>query len=237
MVPINGVLLIDGWKNSSANTKNVVCTIQTQDGKSIFLHSWDFSELRETGDELVRVIDEAVAMAKDRFNINIYAVVSDNASSMMKMGRLVEVWHTTCHSHSGNLLLKSLVDVKFAESINKLLREFRTPLAERELKRRKGTRIMIACDTRWCSYRDTFRCCLKNLNIMRQLVEEGLVTPKQPSLLNDSTLSDQLRDSIIIFDPICELVNKCQATHCKIADAAEYWLSLNISVEYIVESQ
>lgn len=230
VVPINGVLLIDGWKNSSANTKNVVCTIQTQDGKSIFLHSWDFSELRETGDELVRVTDEAVAMAKDRFNINIYAVVSDNASSMMKMGRLVEVWHTTCHSHSGNLLLKSLVDVKFAESINKLLREFKTPLAERELKRRKGTRIMLACDTRWCSYRDTFRCCLKNLNIMRQLAEEGLVTPKQPSLLNDSTLSGQLRDSIIIFDPICELVNKCQATHCKIADAAEYWLSLNIPV-------
>lgn len=118
-VTIKGVLIIDGWKNSSANTKNVVCTIQTADGNNMFLNSWDFSELRETGDELVRVIDEAVSMAKEKFNADIYAVVSDNASPMMRMGRLVQVWHTTCHSHSANLLLKSLVKVKFAESINK----------------------------------------------------------------------------------------------------------------------
>ncbi|XP_015118534.1 uncharacterized protein LOC107042145 [Diachasma alloeum] len=231
--PMEGVLLIDGWKNSSANTKNVVCTIQTHDGNSIFLYSWDFSELRETGDELARVIDEAVAMAKEKFNVLIHAVVSDNASAMMRMGRLVEVWHSTCSSHSGNLFLKSLVDSKFAESINKLLREFKTPRAERELKKRKGSRIMLACETRWCSYRDTFRCCLRNLDLMRQLVDEQIVILKNinAELLNDSTLADKLQDYIVLFDLVCELVNKCQASDCKIADAAEYWLSLNVPVD------
>ncbi|XP_015120960.1 uncharacterized protein LOC107043818 [Diachasma alloeum] len=226
-VAINGVLLIDGWKNSSANTKNVVCTIQTQDGNSMFLNSWDFSELRETGDELATVIDEAVAMAKQRFNIDIYAVVSDNASAMMRMGRLVQVWHSSCHSHSANLLLKSLVDKEFAESINKLLREFKTPRGERELKKRGGTRIMLACDTRWCTYRDTFRCCLKNLDIMRQLVQDEIVVLKKPNrdLLDSNTLAAQLQDYIVMFDPVCMLVNKCQATDCTIADAAELWLS------------
>ncbi|XP_015121555.1 uncharacterized protein LOC107044269 [Diachasma alloeum] len=101
-VETDGVLLIDGWKNSSANTKNVVCTIYTSDKRSYFLHSWDFTELSETGDASADVIDEAAIMAKEKFNINIYAVVSDNASSMMRMGRLVNIWHTTCHSHSAN---------------------------------------------------------------------------------------------------------------------------------------
>lgn len=231
-VPMRGVLLIDGWKNSSANTKNVVCTIQTQDGNSMFLNSWDFSELRETSDELARVIDEAAAMAKEKFNVDIYAVVSDNASTMMRMGRLVQVWHTTCHAHSGNLFLKSLVNGKFAQLINNLLREFKTPHAERELKKRKGSRIMLACETRWCTYRDTFRCCLKNLHIMRQLVHEKIVVPKEPSreMLDNTTLAEQLLDYIVMFDPVCELVNKCQASNCKIADAAEHWLSLNVPV-------
>lgn len=229
---VDGVLLIDGWKNSSANTKNVVCTVYTQNHKSLFLHSWDFSELRETGDELALVIDEAVVMAKEMYNVNIYAVVSDNASSMMRMGRLVNIWHTTCHSHSANLLLKTLVSTKFAESLNKLLREFKSSRGERELKKRHGTRIMLACETRWCTYRDTFRCCLKNLDIMRDLVKEGIVVPKKANreLLEDCSLSAQLLDAIILFDPVCQLVNTCQAASRNIADAAELWLTLNIPV-------
>lgn len=228
----DGVLLVDGWKNSSANTKNVVCTIYTQDHRSLFLHLWDFSELRETGDELALVIDEAIVMAKEKYNINIYAVVSDNASNMMRMGRLVDVWHATCNSHSANLLLKSLVSSKFSEAMNKLLREFKTSRAERELKKRKGTRIMLACETRWCTYQDTFRCALKNLDIMRQLVHEGIVVPKEANraLLNDSSLASQLQDALVLFDPVCQLVNTCQAADRTLADATELWLTLNIPV-------
>uniref|UniRef100_A0A0C9RAK5 ZBED1_2 protein n=1 Tax=Fopius arisanus TaxID=64838 RepID=A0A0C9RAK5_9HYME len=226
----DGVLVIDGWKNSAANTKNVVCTIHKQDQTSLFLHSWDFSELRETGDKLALVICEASAMAREMFNINIYAVVSDNAAAMVRMGRLVDVWHVTCNSHSGNLLLKSLVSPDFAESLNQLLREFRTSKAERELKKRGGTRIMLVCETRWCTFRDTFRCCLKNLNIMRQLVQEGIVLLKENNrkLLEDSTLAAQLQDAIILFDPVCQLINSCQAADRNIADAVESWLKLNI---------
>lgn len=37
------VLVIDGWKNSSNNTKNVVVMLQTADGKMAFLESYDFT--------------------------------------------------------------------------------------------------------------------------------------------------------------------------------------------------
>ncbi|XP_015115596.1 uncharacterized protein LOC107040163 [Diachasma alloeum] len=228
----DGVLPIDGWKNSLANTKNVVCTIYTKDKRSIFLNSWDFTELRETGDQLANVIDEAVSMSKARFKMNIYGVVSDNASAMMRMGKLVSVWHT-CLSHSGNLWLKSLANPHLVECINKLLREFKNPRGERELKKRGGTRIMLACETRWCTYRDTFCCCLRNLDILREIVEEGELTLKAENLelLKDITLEQRLQDYLTLFDPVCELLNKCQRTETRLAEGTELWITLNIATD------
>ncbi|XP_072745840.1 uncharacterized protein [Anoplolepis gracilipes] len=128
-----GVLLIDGWKNSAANTKLVVCTIHTVMDNSMYLNSWDLTGIRETEDALTKIVDEATEIAKSKFNIRIYAVVSDNASAMILMGNSVNLWHVTCASHSGNLLAKSLMNAKFVESVNQLLKEFKQPDPEKEI--------------------------------------------------------------------------------------------------------
>lgn len=67
---------------------------------------------------------------------------------------------------------------------------------------------------------------------MHQLVDEGIVVLKEANrlLLDDSTLAAQLQDYIVKFDPVCELINKCHASDCTSADAAELWLSLHIPV-------
>ncbi|XP_063994831.1 uncharacterized protein LOC135172608 [Diachasmimorpha longicaudata] len=164
-----GVLLTDGWTNSAANTKNVVCAIHKVNSKSIFLKSWDLTEVSETGEELRKIVDEDKCLAQEKFNIDVYAVVSDNASAMVSMGKKVDIWHTTCESHSGNLLAQAFVPEIFTKKVNKLLREFKTPGAEHELKLLGGSRIYLACETRWCSYRDAFRCLLKNFHLMNML--------------------------------------------------------------------
>ena len=173
-----GVLLIDGWKNSAANSKLVVCTIHTIMDKNMYLNSWNLTGVRETGDALTKIVHEATEIAKSKFNIRIYAVVSDNASAMISMGNSVNLWHVTCASHSGNLLAKSLVNVKFAESVNHLLREFKQPGLEKEIIKRGGKKIVLACETRWCSYRNAFRCCLNNLSIMRQIIKDQKISIK-----------------------------------------------------------
>lgn len=43
-----GVLLIDGWRNSAANTKLVACTIHTVTDGSLYLNSWDLTGTKET---------------------------------------------------------------------------------------------------------------------------------------------------------------------------------------------
>lgn len=226
----DGVLVIDGWKNSSANTKNVVCTIHTENSKCIFLKSWDLTGLKETGDQLKEIVNEGKKLAKEKFNITTYAVVSDNASAMISMGKKVDIWHTTCHSHSGNLLAKSFVPETFAKKVNNLLHAFKTPGAEYELKQKGGSRIILPCDTRWCSYRDAFRCLLKNLCSMQALVANKKVqlNSTNESLLKDPLFVMQLQDFILIFDPICQLINVCQRSDCSIAEGCEEWLKLKI---------
>lgn len=226
----DGVLLIDGWKNTSANTKNVVCTIHTVNSKCIFLKSWDLTGLKETGNQLKEIVNEGKKLAKEKFNITTYAVVSDNASSMMLMGKKVDIWHTTCQSHSGNLLAKALVPETYAKKVNSLLQAFKTPGAEFELKQLGGSKIILACDTRWCSYRDEFRCLLKNLHLMQALVANKKVQldKTNESLLKDPSFVMQLQDFILIFDPICQLINVCQRSNCSIADGCEEWLKIEI---------
>ncbi|KAK0179435.1 hypothetical protein PV327_005187 [Microctonus hyperodae] len=94
----DGVIVIDGWKNSVANTKNVVCIVHTSDES-----------------------------------------ISDNAPVMTAMGKAVNLWHV-----------------------------------ETEVIKRGGTKMKLACETRWCSYRDAFQCCLKNLDIMKNILNEKL---------------------------------------------------------------
>ena len=80
------VLLIDGWKNSSANTKNVVCMIGDQ---QYFLDSWDLTGVSENSENVTKVVNEASELAKEKYDTDVYAVVSDNASLMVKMGKTV----------------------------------------------------------------------------------------------------------------------------------------------------
>jgi len=37
------------------------------------------------------IVEEAVLLAKEKFKISIYGVVSDNASSMISMGRQINI--------------------------------------------------------------------------------------------------------------------------------------------------
>lgn len=63
-----------------------------------------------------------------------------------------------CNSHSGNLLAKSLVDGEFANEVNALLKELKNSGLQRDIINKDGTKMNLACETRWSSYRDAFNC-------------------------------------------------------------------------------
>lgn len=101
-------ILVDGWTNSNANTHNLVVMLGTSDDKKIFLESFNISETGEASSEIKEIIEKAVVLAKERYDIDVYALVTDNARNMVCTGNQLDLMYTTCYSHTGNLYSKDV---------------------------------------------------------------------------------------------------------------------------------
>lgn len=224
----DSVLLMDGWKNSANNTKLVVSTIHNANGDFAFLDCADFTSNSETSEELVKAAKHSIQLAQEKYGSKIYAAVTDNAANMISMGKNLPLWNLTCNSHSGNLVAKDIVDKEFADTIRKVLKEYKSSKLEKELTIRGGKRIKLPCDTRWNSYRDSFECFLENVEFMREIakIDNFNVKPASKEILEDKSIDDKVIGYLTTFNPICKLVNSCQQLTCNIADAIEEWLSL-----------
>lgn len=225
------VLLIDGWKNSSNNSKQVVTMLQTTDNKLCFLDSHDFTCISETGDELNKICEKSIESARAKFGTEIYAVVSDNAKNMMAMGRKSCLWHSTCSSHTGNLLAKDIIDKEIASKIRKVLVQFKTTDMERLVIQNKGSKIKMPGETRWCSYRDAFSCFVSNLSIFKKIAAKQTNHKLKIDIIEiiyDEELLERVKTLIQISDPVCTLINKSQSISYSIADAAQDWLTLKV---------
>ncbi|KAL4154108.1 hypothetical protein QTP88_001941 [Uroleucon formosanum] len=141
-------LLIDGWKNVAANTKNVACLLHSSNGEALVLESFDLTGTKETALELCNIVDKCISLALEKHNTNIYAVISDNAANMIKMGKLTTIWRLTCNNHTANLLAKDLVSKPLIEKAKVLLKAFHGPDADKELLNQGGQRIQMPRDTR-----------------------------------------------------------------------------------------
>lgn len=88
--------------------------IHNTKGVPAFLDAWDLTDFVETATKLSQIVVESISLGKSIYNTNIYAVVSDNARAMLKMGRDVNldnnIWPSTCSSHTANLLAKDVLN-------------------------------------------------------------------------------------------------------------------------------
>lgn len=159
----DSVMLIDGWKNSSSNAKTVVTMLHTINTDNIFLQAVDITGSSETGAKLEEIVQESIKIAKEKIGTNVYAVLSDNASNMKLMGNLTNLWHSTCKSHTGNLLAENLVDKNLKTAVLKIIKEFKQADFENYIVGLGGCRMILPCDTRWCSYRNAYKRLIMNL--------------------------------------------------------------------------
>ena len=71
--------------------------------QTYFLEFQDYTGQSENAENLTKVFEEAIVLAKEMYNTKIFAIVSDNASPMVRMGKDIEVWHLTCRIRSGGV--------------------------------------------------------------------------------------------------------------------------------------
>lgn len=207
---------------------------------------------RETSDNLVEIVKKSCDLAKERFDADIYAVVSDNARNMVSMGAKLPptLMFTTCNSHTGNLLAKDFVGTKkYAGILNKVMsvqKDFKRPKLEVRLVSAGGNKAVLYSLIRFASSRNTIKSFLDNFSFMKKVaaddqnpenidegdseaVEDAIAKRPSPAVTR-LIFNDEFVESVMkmleIMDPIGQLINVCQKSTSSIADAIEEWVNL-----------
>lgn len=100
------------------------------------------------------------------------------------MERNVEhfLWHTTCNSLIGNLVLKDISDKNLKYDVNLILKEFKQTNFEKSILDKGGKRNNMACKTRWCSNRDAYENLFYNLYDMKQIIIDEKPKKGKPNI-------------------------------------------------------
>lgn len=238
------VLLIDGWQNSSADQHYVVMMLATPNDEKVYLDSFDFSDIPETGSNLTKALKEAIALAKERFDIKVYAVVSGHALAMESMGtsvRALGLLFSACNAHTGDLLAGDLLDkTKYEKIMNKVMtvqKDFRRTALLDRLMKVGGKKPALSCTTRWTSQRNAAESFLVNLSKMKKVaaachaekaIDKDATAPKPHvfKLLFDGQFVASVKETLEMLDPVAKLTNKCQQSNFSAGDAVEEWMSL-----------
>lgn len=112
-----------------------------------------------------------------------------------------------------------------------ILKEFKRSDLEKSLVDKGGSRIQLPCETRWFMYRDTYTFVLNNLQHMRIIAAEASNNKKiKPNIISIIFNDDfvEVRNNLTLYEPICNLINKCQSQSASVADAVHYWLELEL---------
>lgn len=156
-------------------------------------------------------------------------VVSDNAPNMIKMGKLIDMTHSRCQAHIGNLLLKDLgKQLKTDDVLEKILpvlKEFTKSKFAAYLKEKIGNAAKIPIEVRWCSNRDSIQNYVHNLSVMKKVAIDHNMDSKFIKILIDENILKECNDALRILDPVCKMLNIFQKKKTRLGEAVEMWLS------------
>lgn len=163
-------LSVDGWQNSLANRHYEVMMLATSNDQKVFLESFDFSGIRETGSYLFDAVDKAIILAKERYDATVYAILTDNAYNMQSMENAVKaknLLYSTCNAHTANLLAGDIVNkTKNSRVMSKVMsvhQDFKRTGLEDHLLKSGGQKPVLSCATRWTTQRNAPESFFKNL--------------------------------------------------------------------------
>lgn len=120
-----GTLQFDGWKNKSNHTQQVAVIVKPRNEKEVFVKSYDYTQVSENHEELLKSIQDASSIALNSFNIVVDSIVSDNAKNVRKAAKETGLINYGCFAHIGNLYLNDIRDVEIYEKVHDVMVAFK----------------------------------------------------------------------------------------------------------------
>lgn len=224
------IIMTDGWKNKSNNKKYLVFTLKNINVDCVFLTAYDYSTEKEDTESLAAKITEAIKVAKEKYETYVKGIITGNDKKIKAGAREAtddngkKLLQRTCYSHSGKLLVKTLIEESFSGQVKNVVNTFSNPKMTLLLRSCGGTRLFDYPDTRFGFFRSTCESILKNLKALYKVCElpNANVPLDVEKLILSTEFKSKLLETMRTLTPICILINYCQATSTNIADGTEY---------------
>jgi hypothetical protein len=149
-----GTLMLDGWKNSSNNSKEVAATIKPRKGREIFIGSYDFTDKSENQNTLRDIMCVAANQSETLFNIEVDSVCTDNVYSMRAAARDTNFVNYGCKAHVGDLMLGDMANKTLKSEVREIVVCFRKPSLQERILQLGGSHIYYAGTTRLVSLKN-----------------------------------------------------------------------------------
>lgn len=230
-IETSATMMIDGWTNSTVNTKNLAVLLSTHDGRLIFLGSENYSEKSENAENMLETYTNRFEhQAKEECNCIITSTISDNAANVVKFGRDSGLIHYTCQAHTGNLLLKDCNKKSIADKVRKIQVAFRETFLEQKLKKLSNKCVYLAGETRWKGQLDEYENFMHNRKFMVEIaaVHQQKISDDVMKLLKDEKLVVSVQRQVDQMKPIGVYIDFVQQDKCLLADAVDKFHELNL---------
>lgn len=244
----NSVIIMDGWKSSSNNRKYLTFSLRNFKVHNTYLTFSDFTQKTEDQVTVGKAVVEAIKLAKEKYNTNVFAAVTDNdnkAKAGVRTGSFMLreedsadlLFLSTCYSHSANLLIKAIVPKDFLDLLKEVVSAFSEPRLQSFIQDHGGVKLKNYPDTRFCFARLTIQTIVKSLKALKSVCEKfpDKIPVKIKDLIHDSNFVRRLLDMTRTLDPICKLINRCQHPSVNVAEGTELWLSLQLDTHQFDE--
>lgn len=145
-----GTLMFDGWKNDNNQQRLVTTMIKPRNGKEMFLKSYDFTSRSEDIPNLLDMIIDASEKSSAMYNIEVEAVITDNAANVKGAARESFALDYTCLAHIGNLAVKDVYEYDMiGKPVRELISEFKNRSGlQAAVKESGGSKMYLANSTR-----------------------------------------------------------------------------------------
>lgn len=220
------VLLIDGWKNDSTNTKNVTAMIKTESNETIFLDNYELTSSKDVVQEMTDITKMCIIEAYEQFKTTVYAVIMGNSCSLVKMDELSEVWQFPCNSHVLKMLTKDYISPDFMNTVCKILKQLNLIFKDEELEKK------ISGENRWSNIKCILEYCITNIATIQAVLSSESTTKLSKDykcLFFDDEFVRKIESYINFLDSTSDLSVVCHTPKSTIADTIEEWLSIQFT--------
>jgi len=230
-----GILMISSnMMTQSVGLKYIVGIVYRKSRENLFLKIWSIP-INEN--DVTDIIHNAVQESKNKYKVDIYAVIADDDLYMSVNHKCNNLWFFKCQTTVTTKIINLFKNIPFISKVRSVLNGFQSSRLKEEITNRGGVEFKVVDDKASIFLvKDMCINCLKNKPIFEQILTEHvfwipndvvtILFNTASSSSSATSFEEELKQFIFLCEYFCSLISKCQNPCSTMCDIIEQWLQI-----------